>query len=215
MCYRCVRFQAEIPGDEALAVIDRGAHSEIGTLPGETFDSPFSGNTIEICPVGALTSRQYRFRARPWDLRRTPSVCAGCAVGCNIELHARDGRILRMVAREHPQVDDGWLCDMGRFDTLPPLSGNRPLRPMVRRDGRLEAVSWDDTKVRFRVLVRGTLRTAIDDYALAREIAGRSPAEAADLLQAKLPLAGRPTVTLFPRWQTTVPILPWRVRVES
>src|SRR5438034_1112698 len=148
MCYRCVRFQSEIPGDEALAVIDRGAHSEIGTLPGETFDSPFSGNTIEICPVGALTSRQYRFRARPWDLRRTPSVCAGCAVGCNIELHARDGRILRMVARENPQVDDGWLCDMGRFDTLPPLSGKRPLRPMVRRDGRLEAVGWDEALAR-------------------------------------------------------------------
>jgi NADH-quinone oxidoreductase subunit G len=143
LCYRCVRFQQEIPGDEALCVIDRGAYGEIGTLPGETFDSIFSGNTIEICPVGALTSRQYRFRARPWDLRRTPSVCAGCAVGCNVELHARDGRILRMVARENPAVDDGWLCDSGRFDSLPPLAGNRPLRPLVRQNGALEPVGWD------------------------------------------------------------------------
>ena len=78
MCYRCTRFQAEIPGDEALAAVDRGGDSEIGVLEGETFDSPFSGNTIELCPVGALTSRQYRFKARPWDLQRTPSICAGC-----------------------------------------------------------------------------------------------------------------------------------------
>src|SRR3954449_4120699 len=93
MCYRCTRFQAEIPGDEALAAVDRGGFSEIGVLEGETFDSPFSGNTIELCPVGALTSRQYRFKARPWDLQRTPGVCSGCAVGCATEVHARDGQI--------------------------------------------------------------------------------------------------------------------------
>ena len=103
MCYRCTRFQAEIPGDEALAAVDRGGYSEIGVLEGETFDSPFSGNTIELCPVGALTSRQYRFKARPWDLQRTPSICAGCAVGCDIELHARDGQILRLWGRDNPR----------------------------------------------------------------------------------------------------------------
>ena len=161
MCFRCVRFQQEIPGDAALAVIDRGSHSEIGTLPGETFDSVFSGNTIEICPVGALTSRQYRFRARPWDLRRTPSVCAGCAVGCNVELHARDGRILRMVSRDNPEVDDGWLCDYGRFDTLPPIEGRRPLRPLVRpsassgQGGGLVETSWDEALGRAAELLRG------------------------------------------------------------
>ena len=90
MCYRCVRFHQEIPGDEALAAVQRGADTEIATLTGEPFDSMFSGNTIELCPVGALTSRQYRFKARPWDLVRTPSVCTGCAVGCNIEVHSRD-----------------------------------------------------------------------------------------------------------------------------
>lgn len=147
MCFRCVRFQQEIAGDEALAVIDRGAGSEIGTLTGEPFDSPFSGNTIELCPVGALTSRQYRFRARPWDLMRTRSVCVGCAVGCNVELHARDGRILRMVAADNPEVDDGWLCDLGRFDTLPSLSG-RPTSPLVRRDGNLEPATWDQALAR-------------------------------------------------------------------
>jgi len=155
MCFRCVRFQQEIPGDEALAVIDRGAGSEIGTLTGEPFESPFSGNTIELCPVGALTSRQYRFRARPWDLARTPSICAGCAVGCNIELHARDGRILRMIARENPRVDDGWLCDMGRFETLPPLSSNRPARPLIRRNGALEPGTWDEALNRAADLIVG------------------------------------------------------------
>src|SRR5256886_9605075 len=154
MCYRCVRFHQEITGDEALAAVERGADSEIATLDGEPYTSIFGGNTIELCPVGALTSRQYRFKARPWDLVRTPSGCNGCAVGCNVELHARDGRILRMVARENREVDDGWLCDMGRFDTLPPLAGNRPIRPMVRVSGRLEPASWDEALSRAAELLR-------------------------------------------------------------
>src|SRR5947208_1799549 len=81
MCYRCVRFHQELPGDEALAAVDRGAESEIATLDGEPYDSLFAGNTIELCPVGAMTSRQYRFKARPVDLVRTTSICSGCAVG--------------------------------------------------------------------------------------------------------------------------------------
>ncbi len=142
MCYRCVRFHQEIPGDEALAAIQRGAESEIATLTGEPYDSIFAGNTIELCPVGALTSRQYRFKARPWDLVRTPSVCNGCAVGCNVEVHSRTEDVLRLVARENPQVDGGWLCDRGRFDTLP--SRERLTRPMLRRGGALVPSSWDE-----------------------------------------------------------------------
>jgi NADH-quinone oxidoreductase subunit G len=141
MCYRCVRFHQEISGDEALAAVERGADSEIATLPGETYDSMFSGNTIELCPVGALTSRQYRFQARPWDLVRTPSICNGCAVGCNVEVHSRTENVLRLVARENGAIDDGWLCDRGRFDTLPVEP--RLMRPMVRRDGDLREVDWD------------------------------------------------------------------------
>jgi NADH-quinone oxidoreductase subunit G len=155
MCYRCTRFQAEIPGDEALAAIDRGGYSEIGVLEGETFDSPFSGNTIELCPVGALTSRQYRFRARPWDLQRTPSTCAGCAVGCNVELHGRDGRILRIVSRDNPEVDDGWLCDYGRFDTMPPAPELRVVEPLLRRDGSLRPATWDEAYAQAAELLRG------------------------------------------------------------
>jgi NADH-quinone oxidoreductase subunit G len=157
MCYRCVRFHQEIPGDEALAAIQRGADSEIGTLPGERYDSIFSGNTIELCPVGALTSVQYRFKARPWDLVRTPSVCSGCAVGCNVEVHSRTETVLRLVARENPAVDDGWLCDVGRFDTLPTASSNgrgrptgpgegalRPTTPLVRDGSRLRPTAWSE-----------------------------------------------------------------------
>ena len=148
MCYRCVRFHQEIPGDEALAAVQRGADSEIAAPPGETYDSIFSGNTIELCPVGALTSRQYRFKARPWDLVRTPSVCNGCAVGCNIEVHSRTETVLRLVARENPAVDDGWLCDRGRFDTVPVAQAARPPRPMVRDHGALRPATWAEALAR-------------------------------------------------------------------
>ncbi|MBV8087082.1 MAG: (2Fe-2S)-binding protein [Chloroflexi bacterium] len=133
MCYRCVRFQDEIAGDQALSAIDRAGTSQIGVLEGDTFDSPFSGNTIDLCPVGALLSRQYRFRARPWDLVRTESVCAGCAVGCNIELNARGSRLQRMVPRENMAINNEWLCDRGRFDTLA-LGVERLSQPLVNAE---------------------------------------------------------------------------------
>jgi NADH-quinone oxidoreductase subunit G len=148
MCYRCVRFHQEIPGDEALAAVQRGADSEIATLDGEPYDSIFAGNTIELCPVGALTSRQYRFKARPWDLVRTPSICSGCAVGCNIEVHSRTETVLRLVSRANPHIDGGWLCDRGRFETVPMAQNCRPDRPLVRRDGSLVEVSWSEALAR-------------------------------------------------------------------
>jgi len=143
MCYRCVRFHQEIPGDEALAAVERGAESEIATPDGEPYISMFAGNTIELCPVGALTSRRYRFKARPWDLVRTASVCNGCAVGCNVEVHSRSERVLRLMSRRNPTVDDGWLCDQGRFETLPTPPNERASRPMVRRGDSLEPATWE------------------------------------------------------------------------
>jgi NADH-quinone oxidoreductase subunit G len=148
MCYRCVRFHQEITGDEALAAVERGADSEIATLDGEPYNSMFAGNTIELCPVGALTSRQYRFKARPWDLVRTASVCNGCAVGCNIEVHSRSETVLRLVARPNPSIDDGWLCDRGRFNTVPTSPEWRPTRPAVQRNGSMVDVSWDEALAR-------------------------------------------------------------------
>ena len=148
MCYRCVRFHQEIAGDEALAAVQRGADSEIATLDGEPYESTFAGNTIELCPVGALTSRQYRFKARPWDLVRTPSICSGCAVGCNIEVHSRTETVLRLVSRANPEIDDGWLCDRGRFETVPTPQNCRPARPLLRRDGSLVEVTWSEALAR-------------------------------------------------------------------
>jgi NADH-quinone oxidoreductase subunit G len=154
MCYRCVRFHQEIPGDESLAAIDRGGETVIGTLDGETYDSPFSGNTIDICPVGALTSRQYRFRARPWDLERTASICCGCAVGCNTEIDTRRGEVLRLVPRENLAVNDEWLCDAGRFDSLPPLGELRQSQPMERIDGRMAPTTWEQALARAATVIR-------------------------------------------------------------
>ena len=99
-------------------MLERGNHSEIGLAEGRSFDSPFSGNTIEICPVGALTSTLYRFRARPWDINTLPSVCPHCSVGCNINVHIRKtiDQVVRFMSRENTPVDDGWLCDFGRYN---------------------------------------------------------------------------------------------------
>jgi NADH-quinone oxidoreductase subunit G len=144
MCYRCVRFHQEIPGDEALAAVERGADSEIATLANEPYTSIFAGNTTELCPVGALTSRSYRFKARPWDLVRTPSVCSGCAVGCNIEVHSRSEGVVRLNSRRNREIDDGWLCDLGRYQTLPLERDCRPERPMVRRGDTLAHATWDE-----------------------------------------------------------------------
>ena len=142
MCLRCTRFQEEIVGDPSLVVLERADHSEIGVAEGREFDSIFSGNTIELCPVGALTSRQYRFQARPWDLDLTASVCGGCAMGCNVTLSVRDGELLRVSSRDNPAVDNGWLCDYGRFGQVGATRENRVTTPMVRRGGALVPVTW-------------------------------------------------------------------------
>ncbi len=161
LCYRCVRFHQEVPGDEALAVIDRGGDSEIGTLDGHGYDSPFSGNTIDLCPVGALTSVDYRFRSRPWDLTRHRSVCSGCSMGCNTEIHARNGTILRLVPRENAAINDLWLCDRGRFDTKVGRQGRlgtpslRAPRSGGSGDPGASSVSWSEGIAHVAKLLRG------------------------------------------------------------
>lgn len=144
MCYRCVRFTREIAGDETLTVLERGSWSQIGTLEGRTFDSPFSGNTIEICPVGALTSAKYRFKARPWDIKNSPSVCSQCSVGCNVNLTVRENTIARVLSRENAPVDDGWLCDRGRFNYEFVGAPDRLTQPLIRRNGELQPATWTE-----------------------------------------------------------------------
>ncbi len=143
MCMRCVRFGNEIVQDEGLIILERGNQSEIGTFPGKPYVSQFSGNVTEICPVGALTSRTYRFKARPWELRHTPAVCAHCSVGCNIEIDTRLGReVVRFMGRTNDEVDDGWLCDKGRYGYGFIQSDQRLRTPLIRKGGKLEPASW-------------------------------------------------------------------------
>ncbi|HTZ87743.1 MAG TPA: molybdopterin-dependent oxidoreductase [Solirubrobacteraceae bacterium] len=115
LCYRCVRFSQEIAEDYQLVLLERGAHSFVSTFDGHPYVAPFSGNIIELCPVGALTSRSYRFRARPWDIEDAGTVCTLCPAQCNVSLTVRDERVLRVLSRQNDDVDDGWLCDHGRF----------------------------------------------------------------------------------------------------
>ncbi len=152
MCYRCVRFTREIAGDETLTVLERGSWSQIGVMEGRTFDSPFSGNTIEICPVGALTSSLYRFRARPWDIdvKTVGTVCSLCPVGCNVNLTVRNNEIKRILSRENTPVDDGWLCDRGRFTYQFVASPDRLTQPLIRRNGELQPATWDEAIVEVR-----------------------------------------------------------------
>jgi NADH-quinone oxidoreductase subunit G len=143
-CQRCVRFTQEIAQESGLIMLQRGYRTEVGVDPNAPFDSPFSGNTVEICPVGALTAKSYRFVTRPWELRRTPSVCAGCAVGCNVRVDVRVDRILRQMSRTNDEIDDGWLCNKGRWDHASVNDPNRLRVPLVRKNGALKEVTWDE-----------------------------------------------------------------------
>jgi NADH-quinone oxidoreductase subunit G len=143
LCYRCVRFSQEISEDYQLILLERGAHSYVGTFDGHPYVAPFSGNIVELCPVGALTSRAYRFRARPWDIEGAGTVCTGCPAHCNVELTVRDERVMRVLARDHPDVDDGWLCDRGRFGYQAVHSDDRIVEPLVREGTELMPASWE------------------------------------------------------------------------
>ncbi|MEA2154317.1 MAG: NADH-quinone oxidoreductase subunit [Solirubrobacteraceae bacterium] len=143
LCYRCVRFSQEIAEDYQLVLQERGAHTFVATFDGHPYVAPFSGNIIELCPVGALTSQPYRFRARPWDIEGSGSVCALCPAQCNVEFTVRDERVLRVLARDHDDVDDGWLCDKGRFAYQSVHVDQRVTNPLLRVDGELVPVGWD------------------------------------------------------------------------
>jgi NADH-quinone oxidoreductase subunit G len=143
LCYRCVRFAQEISEDYQLILLERGANSFVGTFDGHPYVAPFSGNIIELCPVGALTSRAYRFRARPWEIEGAGTLCTLCPAQCNVNLTVRDERVLRVLARQHDDVDDGWLCDKGRFAYQATHADARITAPMIRDGGELREVSWE------------------------------------------------------------------------
>jgi NADH-quinone oxidoreductase subunit G len=144
LCYRCVRFSQEVAEDYQLVFLERGDHTFVGTNDGRPYVAPFSGNIIELCPVGALTSTAYRFRARPWDIEDSGTVCTFCPSQCNVKLTIRDdAKVVRVLARDNEDVDDGWLCDKGRFGYQAFSSPERITAPMVRDGGYLREVSWE------------------------------------------------------------------------
>ncbi len=142
LCYRCVRFSQEISEDDQLVLDERGAHSFVSTFDSHPYIAPFSGNITELCPVGALTSTAYRFRARPWEIEGSGSICTLCPAQCNVSFTVRDDRVMRVLARDNEAVDDGWLCDKGRFGYQHIHSDQRITEPLVREGGKLRTVSW-------------------------------------------------------------------------
>src|SRR6266487_3256933 len=144
LCYRCTRFSEIVSEDNQLIARNRGSQSQIATFEDEPYRAPFSGNVIELCPVGALTSTQYRFEARPWEIQNVPTVCGMCPVGCNVNATTREGKVKRILSRNHHEVDQGWLCDKGRFAYTHLRAEDRLVDPVlrVRRRG-FEEVSWE------------------------------------------------------------------------
>jgi NADH-quinone oxidoreductase subunit G len=143
-CARCTRFADEIAGDPFLTLQARGAQQQVGTSEDQPFDSYFSGNTIQICPVGALTSAKYRFRSRPFDLISAPTACEHCASGCALRTDIRRGQVMRRLAWDAPEVNEEWNCDKGRF-AFPYTNEGRLTTPLVRdEDGNLVAASWPE-----------------------------------------------------------------------
>ncbi len=145
LCARCTRFSDQIAGDPFIALIERGALQQVGIYEEKPFESYFSGNTVQICPVGALTGAAYRFRARPFDLMSTRSVCEHCASGCAIRTDHRRGVVLRRMASPDPEVNEEWNCDKGRWAFQSPTLPDRLTVPLVRdEDGELRAASWPE-----------------------------------------------------------------------
>ncbi|MBN1266811.1 MAG: NADH-quinone oxidoreductase subunit NuoG [Anaerolineales bacterium] len=150
-CGRCVRFQDEIAGEAVIGFFHRGRKLEISTSSDPGFDSIFSGNTTDICPVGALTTADFRFGARPWELQKQASICTHCAVGCNLTLNTRreaqaDGKIVikRVMPRQNEEVNEIWICDKGRFGHHFAEAENRLREPLVRKNGKLVPATWDE-----------------------------------------------------------------------
>jgi len=155
LCRRCVRFCREVPGSGELAVEGRGDRSVIATFPSESLDNPYSMNVAEICPVGALTTRDFRFKMRVWFLKDVPGICTGCAKGCNVDLGTADGAVQRMVPRRNDAVNDTWICDAGRLSYHEITSPSRLVHPAVREaGGRLVAASLEEALAEAAARVR-------------------------------------------------------------
>ena len=195
LCARCTRFSQQIAGDPFIELLERGALQQVGIAAGEPFDSYFSGNTVQICPVGALTGRAYRFRARPFDLVSSPSVCEHCASGCAQRTDHRRGTVLRRLAGDDPGVNEEWNCDKGRWAFTYGRTGDRLTTPLVRDGGELRPASWSE--------------------ALARAAAGLAGARAAVLVGGRMTTEDAYAYSKFARIVLQTNDIDFRVRPHS
>ena len=194
LCYRCTRFSEQVAEDGQLVAINRGASSVIATFEDEPYRGHFSGNVTEICPVGALTSTTYRFEARPWEITNVPTVCGLCPVGCNTHATIREGKVKRVLSRNHPEIDEGWLCDKGRF-AHGHLDAPDRVRTPLRRSGprHFTALDWDEALDAVEELLRRGGESTVtalsgsesveEAYGLARVLRQGLGANAAVLLE--------------------------------
>jgi NADH-quinone oxidoreductase subunit G len=176
-CSRCTRFADELAGEALIDFVGRGDRVEVATFPGEPFSSYFSGNTVQICPVGALTATPYRFAARPWDLEQVESTCTGCSVGCRVAVQSSAGRLTRLLGVDSDPVNHSWLCDKGRF-SFEAVNGvdegneglalsdvtRRLTEPMLRKGGELVSVSWGEALKATAEIIRTATEKAPDGF---------------------------------------------------
>ncbi len=225
LCARCTRFSDEISGDPLIEFVDRGYGTQVLTFPDEPFASYFSGNTVQICPVGALTATPYRFRARPWDLEAVESTCQQCSVGCRVSLQSSQNTIVRLNAVDNDATNHGWLCDKGRFSFEYLSSPHRVGTPLVKgADGEFAEATWgdaiglvadrlrdaDDTRVAALGGARGTNEDAYAFGKFMRTVVG-SPhldAQLGDGLDPQLVVGVTPRATI-PDLETARAILLW------
>src|SRR5690242_2796642 len=160
-CQRCVRFCQDVAMEDGLVMLERGFKTEVGVEVDAPFDSIFSGNVVEMCPVGALTAKSFRFVTRPWELKRTASVCGLCSVGCNVLVDVRVNKLMRQYSRTNDSIDEGFLCDRGRWNMDLTNSPERLRTPLIRNQrGKLEPASWDEA---LRLVAR-RLRTVVGEH---------------------------------------------------
>lgn len=142
LCSRCIRFMQEVAKDDVLGFVDRGSHTTLTVYPGKRLDSNYSLNTVDLCPVGALTSKDFRFKMRVWFLRETKSICTSCGTGCNTVIGARENQIMRQAPRHNEAVNSYWMCDHGRLDYAYLYREDRLAEPRLREGGKLQKSSW-------------------------------------------------------------------------
>ncbi len=160
LCDRCTRFADEVAGDAFISFIDRGAQTQVNTFPDHPFASYFSGNTVQICPVGALLARPYRFKARPWDLDQVESTCTSCSVGCRVAVQSSRNTVLRYQGVDVDPVNWGWLCDKGRFDFESIHSEDRLIEPLLREGDAFARTSWADALTRSAAAIEAALESS-------------------------------------------------------